>query len=591
MYQKPALSFVLWGVLTPLAGCRCDDLPSPPPKVALLTPEEHAMRASMALRGLHPSGSELDRVRADPDVIDDLVDEWIASPEFAATIRDMHGEQLLVRNATTGLKQLPQYAGLAPFDDTQIQHSSSEEPLKLIEKIVTEGHTYSEIVTANYMMTDQILSIAFGPAWDPAGPEWQVSHWTDGRPHSGLLSSTQMWRRFTSNANNFHRARADAVLGLFLCDPMSARLVDFGNEALPITSDSAAVADALMDNPACTSCHQILDPIAATFWGFKRILHGYTIEESYAQGCPHELLLSVEEEGIQYIDDYCYPIDYYNPENEGMWQTFGLRPPGYYGKPIADLSDLGRELAADPRFATCSVKRFVSYFEQVPINAVPQNVVDALLPVFEDSDQDARQLVRAIVLSDPFRARAAAPGAPWIAGIQTTRPEQLQRVLGQLLGFAYTAMPDRGVSDCRPYCTGAEDLLLTDEHGYLALLGGVDAKLHPIPIHTATPLRDLALSQILSEAAASVVTADLTEPDKSKRRLFSTIDGSETGGETVRTQIAALHETLLAEDVSDTELDETVALFDSEIARSGDPGEAWRLVVAALLRDPHMLHY
>ncbi|MEQ1501502.1 MAG: DUF1585 domain-containing protein [Myxococcota bacterium] len=567
--------------------------PSAPQVVDFLSPEEHAIRASLALRGLRPTDAELAEVAADPAAVDALIDRWLGSPEFARTIREMHGEQLLVRNDANSGNRLPQLGPLAAWNQSQIYASMSDEPLKLIEKVVTEGRPYTEIVTADWMMTDEIVSAAFGPAFDPDGPAWQVSHWTDGRPHAGILSSSQIWRRHLSNANNFHRARANLVIsGFLLCEEIAHRPVDFAGVSLPITSDSSDVANALMTEPTCVNCHQSLDPLASTLWGFKRNMFSTVIKDAYEHGCTHTPIPGPPEDGVNYVDDGCYPVRFYNPENEVLWQAFGLRAPGYYGTPVHDLADLGHRVAEDPRFTTCAIERFVSYFDQVPVEEVPQEVVDQLRPTFEASNLDARELVRAIVSSDAFRARSSPPDGPWVPGMMTLRPEQLSPVLDQLLGFAYLEAPDRDKGrKCRPFCYGTVDLVTTEDFGYQSLLGGADAKYHPVPIHTATPLRTLAIDRITAEAAGYTVLTDLGNPDRASRRLLTEVDGTETSGPAVRAQLAKLHAALLDEPVDDAELDATVALFDGEIGRSGDPSEAWRLVITALLRDPRLLHY
>ena len=72
-----------------LAGCPA--LPPPPPAgdVTVLTPEEHLVRVAMALRGVRPSAAELERVREDASAIEEIVDDYLETPELAATIREM----------------------------------------------------------------------------------------------------------------------------------------------------------------------------------------------------------------------------------------------------------------------------------------------------------------------------------------------------------------------------------------------------------------------------------------------------------------------------------------------------------------------
>jgi hypothetical protein len=70
-----------------------------------MDPVQRVTRASMAVRGIRPTTEEIDLVQRDPDALGGLVDQWMESPEFAETIRDMWAEILLLRNDT--FNQLP----------------------------------------------------------------------------------------------------------------------------------------------------------------------------------------------------------------------------------------------------------------------------------------------------------------------------------------------------------------------------------------------------------------------------------------------------------------------------------------------------
>ena len=82
-------------VATTLAAA-CSTGASPSTTATYLTPTEHLARASLALRGIRPSLAELQAVAAEPDRIAALVDRYLESAEFGATIRDLHDELLLL---------------------------------------------------------------------------------------------------------------------------------------------------------------------------------------------------------------------------------------------------------------------------------------------------------------------------------------------------------------------------------------------------------------------------------------------------------------------------------------------------------------
>src|SRR5262245_21845617 len=100
--------------------CDCDGTSSTEPVngVVPLDPVGRLLRASMAVRGVRPSVEEIELIRQDPDALGGLVDQWMESPEFAATIRDMWAEILLLRNDTFNpLPVLGLFAELPYTDD------------------------------------------------------------------------------------------------------------------------------------------------------------------------------------------------------------------------------------------------------------------------------------------------------------------------------------------------------------------------------------------------------------------------------------------------------------------------------------------
>src|SRR5215510_36351 len=85
----------------------CSAAPPPPTPATRLTPTEHLARASLALRGVRPSLAELRAVAGDPDKLPALVDRYLESPEFAVTLRELHGSVLLLHPQLTNFTPQP----------------------------------------------------------------------------------------------------------------------------------------------------------------------------------------------------------------------------------------------------------------------------------------------------------------------------------------------------------------------------------------------------------------------------------------------------------------------------------------------------
>lgn len=568
----------LWAIV---AGC---GRPEPqPPDPDLLSPKEQLIRASVTLRGRRPGLEEIEAVAQDPGSLGALIDGYLDSADFGAVIRDMHAELLLTRTDIDD--PMPLYGPLSSMTTDEVYAGISEEPLRLVEHVVVNDRPYTEVLTADYMLTNAALATVYGLQYDPAGPEWQLSHYEDGRPHAGLLTSSEILRRHESAGSNFHRGRANFFSNTLLCGAFDTReiLVDGGIDL----TDEEVVARAVEENPNCIGCHQPMDPFAANFFGFKQLLRGQTIRRSYAAGCRWNPNLEATPELEQYsLGDNCYPLRLYNAGNETDWEYWGLREPAYFGQPVRDLPDLAEKMADDPRFAQCTAQRFYSYFAQIERDEVPLELASELQEVLVSSGFDAKALTRAIVTSDAFLARR--PTSAGDAPIQVIRPEAYARIIEDLTGFSWQALPE---SCSEEECWEQVDLAVSDRYGFRSMAGGIDGLEVTHPTHTNAPVRLLVHQRFAQEAAGFVVDSDLALP-RAQRRLLDQIEGPETDEASVRAQLVSLHGSILLMQLSTdhVEIDETWELWRDVSAASGAEG-AWKLIVAVLLQDPRLTHY
>ncbi|MEQ1508695.1 MAG: hypothetical protein ABMB14_41090, partial [Myxococcota bacterium] len=412
---------------------------------------EALIRASMALRGVRPSIDEVEAV-AGGAPLEPIARRWLSEPTFGATIRDLHAEQLLVRfDVRNHVKSVGPLRGVPEGD---LVRRLDEEPLAFVEQVVAQGRPYTEIVTADTTMADRTVAAAYGLPYDDAGPEWQELPWSDGRPAAGILSSSTVWQRFMSSTTNHHRSRANLVRSILLCDPFVGGSV---------VSDPTAL-DALADDPACGACHSELDPLSSAFFGFRDyVLPGDNVAATQA-GCPPELAWA------------CYPLKMWDPAGTVSRDDANMPPAALGDVPLDDVGDLGLAIAADPRFATCTARRFAGYLTQRPIEDVPDDEADRLADLLIDAGWDARELALAVVLDPAF-----LDGGP-----QQARPEQVARTFEALTGWRWEVEPEPGY--------GEVDLALTDRYGYRSILGGLDGWNTIRPVHQPTATRELTLA-------------------------------------------------------------------------------------------------
>ena len=171
---------------------------------------------------------------------------------------------------------------------TGVRFGVRRAPLELIAHVVENDLPYTDVLTADYVMANPQAALAYGAngAREEFGgsddvhefrsariegyyPQYSVDC-EDGKcsvdgpplahPHAGILGTRALLYRYPTTPTNRNRARARWTyyhflgvdverLGVRALDPSS--LVDEDNPT--------------MNNPACTGCHAILDPVAGTF--------------------------------------------------------------------------------------------------------------------------------------------------------------------------------------------------------------------------------------------------------------------------------------------------------------------------------------
>lgn len=553
-----------------------DPEPEPEPgEVLYLSPTEHLSRASIALRGKRPSLADLRAVADNPDALEPIIDRYLDSEDFATTIRNLHNEDLLLRAVFFN------FAPRGPFSELELvefNDSIHEQPLRLIEHVVMNDRPYSEIVTADYTVANEVAAGVWGLDYQGDGEEWVETRWPEeGRPHAGLLSESMIYLRHYSTPLNAQRSRANMFSNALLCYDFLDRPVNVdGNVDL---SDPAAVNDAVQTNPSCASCHQTLDPLANMFWSYEYFIFPQGIQE--------------------------YPTSNYRPEYDTQHRpVFTNRPKGYFGFETNDVRDLGQQIAADPRFATCTVKRFASYMMQLPREELGPHEIADLHTEFVSTGMNARQLARSIVLSDAFRTSHATKDdvADEAIGVLKLRPRQLTRYASDLTGgmswgmnLPFALFADQGVDANYGDTNLAEDALF----GYEVLAGGIDDFVVTEPQHTINATSILVFERLAHEMAGFVVEQDFAPVDVSDpanlrpAALLTRVTAETTDEAELRAQMADLHLRLLGLVVTtdSPEIDETFALWTAAHDISNDTERAWKTVLTGLFQDPRFIYY
>ncbi|MFP6685724.1 MAG: hypothetical protein VB934_13470, partial [Polyangiaceae bacterium] len=498
---------------------------------------------------VRPTITELQAVREDPKVIEGLVDGYLHAAEFGAMIRDLENQSLIMRWEAY---QFPPTGTLSGETAFRINRSVFEAPMRLIEHVVVNDQPYTDILTADYTIGDPIVATIWTglEPYDPDGEEWQPLHFTDGRPAAGIMADGSFYVRFITSRVNVHRRRANQLTKALLCYDFLTQ--DIILDSFVDLTDPESVENAVVNNDKCASCHQALDPIAATFWIFR----------------PGVAATSLN-----------YPLRIYFPG--AMFSD--IRPdrePGYFGASIdgdgsAGFESLMQHVVDDPRFSLCTAKRYYGYLTQTPIEQVPTAIAASLQRTLLDSGFNIRELARAIVLSPEFRQE----------DVQKTRPEQIDRMFADLTGF-------RWQTELGPLI-GRIDLSNSDHRGYRLLAGGIDSSYVRRPLHTTNATTSLFIRGLAREAANYVVHRDFAEADSAKRKLLRKVEQVDRDEAQVRLQLAELHLRLYAESVASdaVEVDESWGLFAAALAATDDVPQAWITTLTGMFQSWRIMHF
>jgi len=297
-----------------------------------LEPRETTLRrAGLLLSGRVPNPSSIERAKQSDNALRGEVLAMMSGYGFHDFLITGANDRLLSRGLTSGIDfqfdffgRFPAFAEFAFTlpEDTPEEFQTEEywnrlfltqnqafdafkvsvvqEPLELIAHIVETGKSYKEVVTADYTMVTPVSALAYRSETDFEGSiidedgffdvatlrkfqpgknrghipqdqefyfdnetgEIRFSGYQDW-PHAGVLSTPAWLGRFPSTDTNRNRARARWTYFQFLG-------VDIEKSA-PRSTDAAALADTnnpTMNNPACTVCHERMDPVAGAYQSF-----------------------------------------------------------------------------------------------------------------------------------------------------------------------------------------------------------------------------------------------------------------------------------------------------------------------------------
>ncbi|MEN8821723.1 MAG: DUF1592 domain-containing protein [Abyssibacter sp.] len=400
----------------------------------------------------------------------------------------------------------------------QTNDAVAQEALRLVEYIVRNQRPVTELLTADYMVANYYSARAYGAehqqAWrqlpDPPFPEYpydpddyrpiRIANAEYGEiPHAGVMTSAMFLNRFPTTETNRNRHRSRMVHALFLdTDVLQLSGVRPG-EAVDLDS-----ATPTLDNPACSVCHTVVDPVAAVFQNWN------------SRG------------------------QYQPSRHNGGWHS-DMEARGFNGEamPLAGNVDrsvawLGEVMVQDPRFARSVVKRlFRGLTGQSPLPVPAADVPDdaperlayqaqtvhfnGLRDALIAADFRIEPVIRGIVLGPYFRADGVRPDAGsgeevhrYSGSERLLTPEMLHRKIQATLGLPWERW-------------GYPRLTSRRSDSLAVLYGGIDSDNVIRRITEPNGLMASLQQRMAHEMACAVTARDFFHP-RDVRRLFRFVE-------------------------------------------------------------------
>ena len=603
--------------------------------LTMLPPDRSLRRITLSLAGRLPTTAELDEVRQNGDAaVAAILERVFQEDAFYERLKEGFNDIFLTIGIEDNAETLLSYHH---FEKTRLwyQHwdfsnlpeaereragwkladvyrdSLLQEPLRMIEHIVRNDRSFTEIATADYIMVSPHSARGYGifesikdqfknpedpfeyiPAKLPAltGRDGKTQESATGLyPHAGFLSMFHYLRRYPSTETNRNRLRARMFYQHFLgIDIM---------QLAPRSTDASAVAAKYeiptMQAPDCVVCHRTIDPVSSIFQDFD--FEGHVIPRK---------------------DGWYKDMFQAGFEGEDMPPSERWRAPQW----------LAERTVKDPRFAIAMVEHvYYILFGRKTLQS-PDDIddphfaarrraylaqrkqIESTAREFADSGFNLKTAFRSLIASDFYRvdglqAVAMNPDrAAELDDIGITRllsPEQLERKLNAIFGKEWGRLD------------GETKILY----------GGIDSI--SITERNADPSGAMgAIQRILANDVACYHVARDFRRETSERLLFSSIEpsvvpGDDMSNQRIRQTIVSLHQRLLGQDLvaEDPEIERTFQLFTGIIADANAQGRfepretyfcggreefrtedplytirAWRGVVTYLLRQHSFLY-
>lgn len=348
------------------------ELGAPPAESSVaLTMDERAARLSYFLWGTMPDEALFSAADAGelatPDQVEAHARRMLDDPRARTTIQRFAAQWLELE-----LDDVVKDDAVHPEWSPELASSMEASALRFVDHVVFESSgTLRELLTARYAFVDARLAPIYGV--EAPSEEGLVRVALDREERAGVLTQAALLARHARPAESSPVLRGNLVRERLFCHtlppPPDALMVE-PPEPDPRSSTRARY-EAHRSNPACASCHELMDPIGFTFERYDAI-------------------------GRHRLEDAGAAIDA-RGSITGTRSTDGE---------LEGAVELARALAESPDVSRCFTEQMWQFaFRRTEVPADACSIAEAHA-AFTSSGGDVRALLLAIVRTDAFLHRA-----------------------------------------------------------------------------------------------------------------------------------------------------------------------------------------
>ncbi len=304
-----------------------------------------------------------------PGELERQVDRMLADPRTSNLVTNFAAQWLHLRN----LDGVTPDKRLFPDFDDNLRQSLRRETEMFFESVLREDRSALDLLRADHTFLNERLAKHYGVP-HVHGSRFRRVDLGDGSVRGGLLRHGSIL-----TVTSFATRTSPVVRGNWVLDNLLGVPPPPPPPDVPDLPEAKIVARELpvrerlsahRDNPACSGCHRLMDPVGFALENYDAIGRWRTVDAGF-------------------------PID----ASGELWD----------GTPLGGVDELEAAMLARPElFLTTLTEKLLTFAIGRGVTAADAPAVRAILRRAEADDHRLSSLIRSVVMSDPFRKRRAS---------------------------------------------------------------------------------------------------------------------------------------------------------------------------------------